>query len=149
MALVAADQAAEIRKEFEDHLAGDVRLTLVGPSALEPPARDLTREIRQLLSELAALSPHISLEYVDVPSAEQRAALGMAPDEGGPLTVVSGAAKGKVRFVGAPSGHEFPSLVRAILDVSRGTAEALSASSRAALASIARPVHIRVFFTPT
>jgi len=149
MALIGAEDAEEIRKELEEHLGGDVKLTLVGPSALTPPARDLTPQIREILSEVAALSPRLSLEYVDQPTPEQRESFGMEPDEGGPLTLVTGAAKGKVRFLGAPAGHEFPNLVKAILDVSKGETHDLSAASREALARIARPVHIKVFFTPT
>jgi alkyl hydroperoxide reductase subunit AhpF len=148
MALIGKEDADAIRDELAAGMTGDVRVTLVGPSALAPPATDWTPQIRGLLEELAALSPRIAFEYVDLPSDAQRAALGLAPGEAGPLTVLSGAAKGKVRYLGAPAGHEFPNLVHAIVDVSRGET-ALSEASRAALARIARPVHIKVFFTPT
>ncbi len=146
--LIGEEDAAHIKAELEARLTGDVRLTLVGPSALSPPARDWTPQIRQLLEEVAALSPKLSVEWVDLPTAEQREALGLEPDEGGPITVLSGAARGKVRYVGAPAGHEFPNLIEAIVQVSRGETS-LSATSRAALARIDRPVHVRVFFTPT
>jgi len=148
MALIGPDDAAAIRKELEANLVGDVKLTLVGPSALSPPARDLTPQIRALYEELVALSPKLSLEYLDLPTPAQREALGLAPDEGGPLTIVSGAAKGKVRYLGAPAGHEVPNLVSVIVDVSRGES-GLSPASREAIGRIARPVHIKVFFTPT
>ena len=149
MALLEADHVAEIRQAFDEHLEADVKLSLVGPNAENPPSRDYTKDIRELLSELVAISPKLSMEYVDAPSDEQRKSLGMSADEGGPITVISGAARGKVRFVGVPAGHEFPSLVKAIIDVSRGMSEALTAASRAMLQHIERPVHIRVFFTPT
>jgi alkyl hydroperoxide reductase subunit AhpF len=147
MPLIGPDDAEAIRQEFEA-LASEVKLTLVGPSALSPPARDLTPQIRQLLAEIVALSPKLSLEVLDLPTPEQRGALALEPGEGGPITVVSGAARGKVRFVGAPAGHEFPNLVRAIVDASRGRSE-LSQASRQSLAKIARSVHIKVFVTPT
>jgi len=149
MALIGREDAEAIRKELAEHMAGDVKVTLVGPSALAPPARDLTPQIRQLLEELVALSPKLSLEAVDLPTPEQRAALGLEIGEAGPITLLTGAAKGRVRFVGAPAGHEFPNLVKAMMDVSRGETHDLSAASREALARITRPVHIRVFFTPT
>ncbi|HSN92919.1 MAG TPA: hypothetical protein VLS93_16935 [Anaeromyxobacteraceae bacterium] len=149
MALIGKEDAEAIRKELAEHMTGGVKVTLVGPSALSPPARDLTPQIRQLLEEVVALSPKLSLEYVELPSAEQRAALGLEAGEGGPITVLTGAAKGRVRFVGAPAGHEFPNLVKAMMDVSRGETHDLSAASREALARITRPVHIKVFFTPT
>jgi alkyl hydroperoxide reductase subunit AhpF len=148
VALIGKEDAEQIRAELEASLESDVKLTLVGPSALSPPAVDWTPRIRELLEEVAALSPRLSFEYLDPPTPEQRAALGLAPGEAGPLTLVSGAAKGKVRYRGAPAGHEFPNLVHAIVAVSRGRSE-LSEASRAALARIDRPVHIQVFFTPT
>lgn len=148
MALIGKDDAEQIRAELEGALQGDVKLTLVGPSALAPPARDLTPQIRQLLEEVAALSPKLAFEYLDLPTPEQREALGLATDEAGPLTLLSGAARGRVRYLGAPAGHEFPNLVNGIIDVSRGES-GLSPASREALARISRPVHIKVFFTPT
>ena len=149
MAILRDEDREVIRKELEQGLAAEVTLTLVGPSALAPPARDLTPQIREIYEELAALSPKVKLEWVEVPTAAQRDALGMAPGDGGPLTVVSApGAKGKVRYLGAPAGHEFPNLLRALVDVSRGES-GLSERSRAAVAKIAQPTHIRVFFTPT
>ncbi|BDG05915.1 hypothetical protein AMOR_49110 [Anaeromyxobacter oryzae] len=148
MALIGREDADRIRGELEGSLGGDVKLTLVGPSALAPPARDWTPQIRALLEEVTALSPRLSFEYLDLPTPEQRASLGLAPDDAGPLTILSGAARGRVRYLGAPAGHEFPNLVHGLVDVSRGTTE-LSEVSRAALARIERPVHIKVFFTPT
>lgn len=148
MPLIGTEDAEQIRKALAEGMAGDVKLTLVGPSALAPPARDLTPQIRQLLEEVAALSPRLSFEYLDLPTPAQREALGLAPDEGGPLTLIGGAARGRVRYLGAPSGHEFPNLIHGIVDVSRGEAD-LSPATREALARISRPVHIKVFFTPT
>jgi alkyl hydroperoxide reductase subunit AhpF len=148
MAILRDEDRDAIRKQLEG-LAADVTLTLVGPSALAPPPRDLTPQIRELYDEIAALSPKVKLEWVEVPSAAQREALGMEADEGGPVTVISGAGgKGKVRYLGAPAGHEFPNLLRAIVAASRGES-GLSEASRAALARIERPTRIRVFFTPT
>jgi alkyl hydroperoxide reductase subunit AhpF len=148
MPLLGQDDTQAIKKEFDEHIADDVTILLLGPSALNPPARDLTSQIRQLYGEVAALSPRVKLEYIDSLSAEERAALAREPDDPGPVTVVRGAGKGKVRFFGAPSGHEFPSFVRTLMDVSRGESW-LSAESRQALAQLRTPVHIKVFFTPT
>lgn len=148
MPLLRPEDAESIRKEFAEHLQGDVTVTLVGPSALAPPTRDLTREIRELYGELAALSPHVKVEYLDLPTPEQRAALGLEPDESGPLTVVSGAARGRVRYLGGPLGHEFGAFIRSLVDVSRGES-GLSGESKQLLAAVTAPVHIKVFFTPT
>ena len=148
MPLLQPEDAESIRKELAEHLRADVAVTLVGPSALNPPARDLTTQIRELYSEVAALSPHVRLEYLDLPTPEQRAALGLEPGEGGPLTVISGAAKGRVRYLGGPLGYEFGSFIRGLIDVARGES-GLTADSRQALARVTTPVHIKVFFTPT
>jgi len=148
MPLLRPEDAESIEKEFAEHLHGDVTVTLVGPSALNPPARDLTPQIRELYGEVAALSPHVKVEYLDLPTPEQRAALGLEPGEGGPLTVVSGAGKGRVRYLGGPLGYEFGSFIRGLIDVARGES-GLTAESRQALARVTSPVHIKVFFTPT
>lgn len=148
MPLLRPEDAEAIKKEFGEHLQGDVTVTLVGPSALSPPARDLTGQIRELYGEVAALSPHVKVEYLELPSPEQRAALGLEAGEGGPLTVISGASRGRVRFVGGPLGYEFGSFIRALIDVARGES-GLTAESRQSLAKVASPVHIKVFFTPT
>jgi hypothetical protein len=94
------------------------------------------------------MSPHVRLEWVEVPTAAQREALGLAPDDVGPLTVITGAARGRVRYLGAPAGHEFPNLLRALTAVAHGRSE-LSDEARAQVARISTPTHIRVFFTPT
>ena len=148
MPLLRPEDAEAIRKEFAEHLQGDVTVTLVGPSALAPPARDLTKEIRGLYDEVAALSPRVKAEYLDLPTPEQRAGLGLEPDESGPLTVISGGARGRVRFLGGPLGHEFGAFIRSVIDVSRGES-GLSEESKRLLAAVATPVHIKVFFTPT
>jgi alkyl hydroperoxide reductase subunit AhpF len=146
--LLGQQDSEAIRREFDERIASQVTISLVGPSALNPPGRDLTAQIRDLYAEVAALSPKIKLDYVELPSAEQRAALALEADDPGPVTVIRGAAKGKVRYFGAPSGHEFAGFVHTVMDVSRGES-GLSAEARLALAQVKTPVHIKVFFTPT
>jgi alkyl hydroperoxide reductase subunit AhpF len=53
-----------------------------------------------------------------------------------------------IRFYGAPAGYEFSALLDAIVSASKGQA-GLSDASRQELASIAAPVRIKVFVTPT
>jgi hypothetical protein len=148
MAILRDEDRDAIRTTLERELAGDVTLTLVGPSPLAPPPRDLTPQIRELYAEVASLSPRVKLEWVEVPTAAQRHALGLSPQDTGPLTLLGGAARGRVRYLGAPAGHEFPNLIRALVAVSTGVS-GLSERSRAAVARIATATHIRVFFTPT
>jgi alkyl hydroperoxide reductase subunit AhpF len=54
----------------------------------------------------------------------------------------------RIRFLGAPAGYEFVSLVQAVL-LAGGREPTLSAESRALLASLDTPVTMRVFTTPT
>jgi len=54
----------------------------------------------------------------------------------------------RIRFLGAPSGYEFVSLVHAVLLVGGGGSE-LNDASRARVADVGRPVTMQVFTTPT
>ncbi len=54
----------------------------------------------------------------------------------------------RIRFLGAPAGYEFISLVQAVL-LAGGRTPQLSTESRARLAAVDRPVTMQVFTTPT
>jgi glutaredoxin-like protein len=104
------------------------------------------KETRELLEEVSALSDQIQLETHDfVAEGELAAQYGVDKI---PAAVLTGAAKGKVRFFGIPSGYEFASLIEGIADVSKGTTD-LSAATKAQLAKLEKDVHIQVFVTPT
>lgn len=93
-----------------------------------------------LLSELGELSPDFRVEVRQVDGL---------PDAGRiPRIELGGQAKGRVRFVGLPDGHEFGTLVDAAVAVS-GVPGALSESAMARLQTLIKPVHIQVFTTPT
>ncbi len=65
-----------------------------------------------------------------------------------PAFTLEGAAKGKVRFFGIPSGYEFATLIEDIVDVSRGETD-LQPKTKEALAALTEDVRIQVFTTPT
>jgi alkyl hydroperoxide reductase subunit AhpF len=65
-----------------------------------------------------------------------------------PAFLLKGAARGRVRFFGMPSGYEFSTLIADLVDVSRGTTS-LSAETLEQLASLNQDVNIKVFVTPT
>ena len=109
---------------------------------------DTCADTRAILEEVAALSPHLSLEIRDLDQPGVTSGVDHAPaivvlraDGGGFVDV-------GVRLVGAPLGHELTSLADAILTVGRGDAE-LGTDSLRRLATLSRPVHIQVFSTPT
>lgn len=144
-----ADRTA-VREQFEA-LAGPVSATLYSrrESALIVPGRTpcpTCATTEALLREIEDLSEHLRVEVRDVDDApEAAAAAGITRL---PAIELTGLAKGRVRFVGLPDGHEFGSLIRAATWVS-GAPLALSAETTEQLAALRRPVHLKVFTTPT
>lgn len=109
-------------------------------------------EIQQLLEELAPLSDKLSLSLHDVEAEPDLAAhykvTGKAPAiviaarEGDQITDLG------VRYLGIPSGHEFSTLIQAILLVS-GRDSGLNDTTRAYLKNLTKPLHLQVYVTPT
>jgi alkyl hydroperoxide reductase subunit AhpF len=144
-----ADRQA-VRKHFED-LAGPVSATLYSrpERSLVVPGRPACRTCpttEALLREVEALSEKFRVAVRDVdenPDAARDAGIGRLP-----AIELSGAARGTVRFVGLPDGHEFGSLITAATWVS-GAPLTLSEDATAQLAMLRRPLHLKVFTTPT
>ena len=110
-------------------------------------------ETRQIIDELPALSDKIAIEEVNlVLEGDKAAQYGI--DRVPALALVGKDDDGadrdsRIRFVGAPSGYEFISLVQAVLLVG-GREPALSDANRMKLAAaIDQPMTIQVFTTPT
>ena len=97
-----------------------------------------------LLTELADLSPDFRVEVRQVDENPE----GGVPGGRIPVIELGGQAKGRVRFVGLPDGHEFGTFVDASLAVS-GASAPLSDTAVERLATLSEPVHIQVFTTPT
>lgn len=144
----------EDRKFIADYFAKEVQSPVKivyftqHESKLAVPSQECMycKETRELLQEVSGLSDQISLEVHDfVADSEEAAKLGVDMI---PATVITGKAKGRVRFYGIPSGYEFSSLIEDIADVSKGTTD-LSAATKAELAKVNQDVHIQVFVTPT
>ena len=110
-------------------------------------------ETRQIIDELPALSDKIAIEQVNlVLEGDKAAQYGI--DRVPALALVGKDDDGadrdsRIRFVGAPSGYEFISLVQAVLLVG-GREPALTEANRMKLAeAIEQPMTIQVFTTPT
>ena len=101
---------------------------------------------RQLLEQLAELSPNIGVEVLNLILDKDRAA--QHGVDRAPAVVVSSPGRDRVRFYGAPVGHELLSLLEAIRMTASGNS-GLSAESRVQLAGLAAPIRLQVFFTPT
>lgn len=153
MTFIPEKEAGELRAHLESHLTEPVAMDLfVRPlTGLWLPGRracETCADTRTLLEEVAALSDKITLRVHDV-SAEPEAVTAAGLDEDQvPAVVLTGAAKGRVRFLGIPAGLEFGTLVRSLIDVARGSTD-LAAGTKQALGGLPKDVHIRVFVTPT
>ena len=107
---------------------------------------------RQILDELPPLSAAITIEEVNfILEADKARQYGIDRVPAVALTAREGEEwqDTRVRFLGAPAGYEFLSLVRAILLVGGGRAPDLSEGSRTRLSALDKPLTMRVFTTPT
>lgn len=140
----------KIREMFQG-LVEPVRLvffTLPG-SPLFIPGRatcETCDDAQHLLEEVVALSDKLSLEvhhFEREPEEAQQYGVDRVPS-----LLLLGPDAGRVRYSGAPFGHEFGLLLQDIQFISKGETS-LTPETREALAAIVDPVDIRVFVTPT
>jgi len=150
MAFLNDQDAAFVRKRFEDELASDVTLEFFTPSigGLTLPGQDaeIAEYTRKILTEVAALSPRLTLNVHSMatePEAAQRFGIARTP-----ALALIGAADYGVRFYGMPAGYEFATLLELILDVSKAQPP-LSETTKAMLGRLKDEAHIQVFVTPT
>jgi glutaredoxin-like protein len=148
MALLGGKDARDLRRFLGERLEGPVRVDFfTGPRAgpHEPGGCPTCADTGKLLAEVASLSGKIRLAVHDF-SAEADTAAAMGVDRI-PAIVLSGGARGRVRFFGLPGGYEFGGFVEQLIDVGNGATD-LAPRTKEALRSLARDVHIRVFVTP-
>ena len=108
---------------------------------------------RQILDELPPLSDKIAIDELNVViDADQARLYGIDRAPGIALTYTdvdeTALKDSRIRFLGAPSGYEFVSLVQALMLVG-GAPSNLSKESRQRLAEVDKPVTMQVFTTPT
>jgi glutaredoxin-like protein len=111
-------------------------------------APDSVLVARQVLDEVVSLNDQISLEEVNFVLDRERAAqFGI---EGIPaVALLSRGEDTRIRFLGAPAGYEFMSLVEALILAGTGDS-GLTAESKALIAeNVAGPTDILVFVTPS
>lgn len=143
--------SAADREQLRNLLSGlehDVRLLFFSRSI----GCELCPDTRRILQELAEASPRVSFEELNLVLEKDKAEQYGISDAPG-IAVVR-ASKGAaewdpgIRFLGAPAGYEFMSLVEAIRLAASGQS-GLSDESRALVAAVTEPMHIQVFVTPT
>lgn len=148
MALLSPADQDRLREAFKD-MSHRVRLLFFTQTI----GCETCLETRQILDELPPLSDKIAVEEVNLVLEQDRAkqygidrapAVAILWSEGDEAT----AHDSRIRFLGAPSGYEFVSLVQAVL-LAGGRASNLSDASRQKLAAVDRPVTMQVFTTPT
>ena len=109
-------------------------------------------QTRQILDELPALSDKVVVEDVNF-VLEKDTARQYGIDRVPAIAVLGQDEAGRphdsrIRFLGAPAGYEFISLVQAILLVG-GRESILTQENRQRVAAIDKPVTMKVFTTPT
>lgn len=143
MSLLGPNDREIVRQQF-GLITDPVRLLLFSQSFNEP---DTARISKQIVAELAELSDLVTFEEVNfVLDKDRAAAFGI--DAIPAIVVLRGETDTRIRFLGAPSGYEFMSLIEAIVAAGSG-ARGLTPENSALVAAVARPLDIKVFVTPT
>jgi alkyl hydroperoxide reductase subunit AhpF len=142
------DKIAEI---FDATLVDPVHMVYftIPQTGLIVPGREsceTCNDVQTLVEELTELSDKLTLEVHHFERERELAAeYGV---QGVPALVLTDQERRGVRFLGAPAGNEFTTLLQDIQFISRHETN-LSDETRATLASVEDPIHIQVFVTPT
>jgi alkyl hydroperoxide reductase subunit AhpF len=103
---------------------------------------------RQVLDELASLNALIRVEEVNFVLERERAAQ-YGIEHIPAIVLLAGDQDTRMRFLGAPAGYEFMSLIEALIIAGTGDSQ-LGPESRALIAAhVTAPLDIQVFVTPT
>ena len=107
---------------------------------------DYCKITRELLEELSGLADKISLETHDfVKEADLAKSYGLDKI---PATILLGDRDYGIRFYGVPAGYEFTTLVEDIINISHRD-PGLPKDVLDELSKIDKPVHIKIFISPT
>ena len=111
-------------------------------------APDSVRLAKQVLDEIVSLCEHLTLEEVNF-VLEQDRARQYGVEQIPTIVLLRGDQDTRIRFLGAPAGYEFMSLIEAV--ILAGTNDSgLTPDSRALVAEhVTTPLTIQVFVTPT
>jgi alkyl hydroperoxide reductase subunit AhpF len=153
MALLGDEDVAYLKESFA-RLEHDVQLTVVvkGRSALVLPGReaepeDASEDLKQICTEVAALSERIKLEILDARDDPDRA-VALSGEHYPALVLSSSAALGRLRYFGLPAGYEMSTLVATVLDLGVDP-EPVPTEVSQRLGALPKDVHIQVFVTPS
>jgi alkyl hydroperoxide reductase subunit AhpF len=140
-----SDQDRQTVAQHLDVITHPVRILLFTQTIGAP---DSVLVAKQVLDEVASLNEHVTIEEVNLILEKDRAAqYGIEQVPG--LVLLRGEEDTRMRFLGAPAGYEFMSLIEAI--ILAGTDDSgLTQTSKDLIASqVSGPLDIQVFVTPT
>ena len=144
MALLSEQDRQTLRTHLAE-IADPVTLLFFTQTIGGPETALITK---QILDELAGLSDRVGVEEVNfVLEKDRAAALGITDVPA--IAVLKRDVDTRIRFLGAPAGYEFMSLIEAII-LAGGSDSGLSHESKTLIADhVAEPLDIKVFVTPT
>lgn len=147
--LLNEEITAQVKEIFDAQLPKRVALLFFGSQKI---ACDYCEETRQLLQEVALLSPQLELSIHDLDDDAELASqyhvtrvptvVIASSDEQGNITDHG------IRFAGLPAGHEFAALINTLLVVGRRDS-GLGQKVRDFLKTLQQPVNLLVFSTTT
>ena len=148
-AAISAQQRNQLRRTFRKDLKSPVKLRLFTqtPSPITIPGRECPScsQTRQLIEEVSSASPKVELEvhefYAEASLAQSWSV------ERIPALLIGDQDLPRMKFYGAPLGHQMAAIVESIRAVSRGTSP-LSTENRRKLRQVNRPVHLQVIVSP-
>jgi len=135
---------ADVVKKHLANLTHPVGLLFFSQTFGEPETALATR---QILAEVAELSTLVTVEEVNfVLDKDRTAAFGIPGIPA--IALTRDGVDTRMRFLGAPSGYEFMSLIEAII-VAGSDEPGLSESTIQLIGEITEPIELKVFVTPT
>ena len=142
MGILPEAHVSRLKADLAKMLVNPVRVTVF----TQEIECEYCKETRELVDEISSLTDKIKLQVLDLIKDKEKAA------EYGvdkvPAIVIEGSKKSGVKFYGVPAGYEFNTLIKDIVLASRGETE-LTAETKRRLSDIKKPVHVKVFVTPT
>ena len=136
------------RQTVQHHLAGLTQPVTFLFFTQTIGAPDTALVAQQILDEVASLSDRVSVEEVNFILEKDRAARYGVEDIPAVVLLRNGEDT-RIRFLGAPAGYEFMSLVEAVILAGTGDSGLTPESRRLIAEQVQAPLEILVFVTPT
>mgnify|MGYP003579602224 FL=1 len=140
-----SDQDRQVVREHLAAIQQPVTLLLFTQSIGAPETALLAR---QVLDELASLNELIRVEEINFVLERDRAEQ-YGIEHIPAIVLLSGDQDTRMRFLGAPAGYEFMSLIEAVLLAGTNASRLLPESRALISANVTTPTDIQVFVTPT